>query len=204
MIGDLASNAIRRAEQELRGLIADAAAAGDYGLVSRLSVIARRVAELADEAAGIPDAAALKLVPASSTAEMPGGNLEAKETRRRIQKGTYPRFEKTRDMLVKIGWSKKEHSEYVHKAPKAGLDAVARRVMDLGRGGRMFTTEELLPVNLGGGDGELPGYQAYLSLAWLRDIGVVEQHGREGYSVQGDDLIGAVGKNWESLPAMRR
>lgn len=106
-------------------------------------------------------------------------------------------------MLMKIGWSKKERTEYIHKAPKAGVDAVLRRVMDLGKDGRIFTTEDLLPVKLGSGNDELPGYQAYISLAWLRDIGVIEQHGREGYSVRNNDVIETVTKSWVSLPASR-
>lgn len=107
-------------------------------------------------------------------------------------------------MLVKIGWSKKERGEYVHKAPKAGLLAIARRAEEVGREGRMFTTDELLPVRIGSGEDELPGYQGYLCLAWLREIGLVATHGREGYSVVGDDLSGSVNRIWDTLPASRR
>jgi hypothetical protein len=205
MIGDRVSSTIRKAEQEICGLIAEAATSGEYDVVSRLSGIARRLSELAEEAAHKPLAVGGTPAPPRS-----GMKLRAIATpvvvtaRKTSRKEGYPRFEKSRDVLVKVGWSKKERSEYVHKAPKAGVDAVVRRVVDLGKGARMFTTEDLLPVKLGSGGDELPEYQAYLCLAWLRDIGAVEQHGREGYSVFGEDLVGTVNKAWESLPAAQR
>jgi hypothetical protein len=204
MIGDRVSSTIRKAEQEIRGLIAEAATAGEYDLVARLSSIARRLSEMAEEAAGKTSPVARAALPPTMADEPPPAKPASPAGRRTSRKEGYPRFEKTRDVLVKIGWSKKERSEYVHKAPKAGVDAVARRVMDLGKGSRMFTTDDLLPVKLSGGGDELPGYQAYICLAWLRDIGAVEQHGREGYSVPGDDLIGTVSRTWETLPASRR
>jgi hypothetical protein len=204
MISDRAANTIRKAETELRGLIAEAAAAGEYDLVSRLSGIARRLSELAEEAASRSAPSATAPATPVVADEPPPKKPASPAGRRTSRKDGYPRFEKTRDVLVKIGWSKKERSEYVHKAPKAGVDAVARRVMDLGKGGRMFTTENLLPVKLGSGGDELPGYQAYICLAWLREIRAVEQHGREGYSVLGEDVKGTAEKAWEALPASRR
>lgn len=205
MIGSRASTTIRRSEEDIRGLIAEAATTGEYDLVSRLSGIARRLSELAEEAAGKPSQGGTATIPPGVTVEAPAVAKSAPASARRTsRKQGYPRFEKSRDVLVKVGWSKKERNEYVHKAPKAGVDAVARRVVDLGKGARMFTTEDLLPVKLGSGGDELPGYQAYVCLAWLRDIGAVEQHGREGYSVLCEDLVGTVNKAWESLPASRR
>jgi hypothetical protein len=204
MISDRASSTIRKAEQDIRGLIAEAATGGEYDLVAKLSGIARRLSALAEDAASKPLPVVVAEVPPSAILEPPSARLATYARRRTSRKEGYPRFEKARDVLVKIGWSKKERSEYVHKAPKAGVDAVARRVMDLSRGGRIFTTEDLLPVKLSGAGDELPGYQAYICLAWLREIGAVEQHGREGYSVPGDDLMGTVNRTWETLPASRR
>jgi hypothetical protein len=204
MIGSRASTMIRRAEVDIRGLIAEAANSGDYGNVSRLSGIARRLSELAEEAVGSPSPSGAPMAPSGSVESRPVVKPVPIGARKTSRKEGYPRFERSRDVLVKVGWSKKERSEYVHKAPKAGVDAVARRLVDLGKGARMFTTEELLPVKLGSGGDELPGYQAYICLAWLRDIGAVEQHGREGYSVVSENLVGTVNKEWESLPASRR
>ncbi|GIK19121.1 MAG: hypothetical protein DYG93_00755 [Leptolyngbya sp. PLA2] len=200
-----AFNVIRHAEREIRGQIAEAAAAGAYETVERLSGIARRLAEMTAEATAAPVALPVhSSKTATNTEESPAAKPRAREDRKALRKKQYPRFEKTRDTLIKIGWSKKRRDEYVHKAPKAGIDVVASRVTELGKKGRVFTNEELLPVKMGGGQGELPGYQAYVCLAWLRDIGAVEQHGRVGYSVKGNNVAETVNKSWEALPNSRR
>jgi len=204
MIANQVTITIRNAEQAIRGMIAEAATSGEYDLVSRLSRIAKRLSDLAEEAAADPTPVAN--VPAQPTTPVkPRANPRSvsRATRRTSRKDGYPRFEKSRDVLIKIGWSKKERSEYSHKAPKTGVDAVVRHVMDLSKGGRMFTTEDLLPVKLGSTGDELPGYQAYISLAWLREIGVVQQHGREGYSVRVDNVLETIEFAWESLPVSR-
>ncbi|MBX3372901.1 MAG: hypothetical protein KF817_03640 [Phycisphaeraceae bacterium] len=204
MVVDRAAEMIRRAEREIRGQIAEAAASGAYGLVDRLSSLARRLADLADEAAGTPEPASAAASPASKGGKpRSGAKRVAASGRKPSRMEGYPRFERSRDTLLKIGWSKKSRTEYVHRAQRAGLDAVVLAVTDLGRNGRVFTTEELLPAVQQTGDSDLPEYQAYVCLAWLRAIGVVEQHGREGYSVPDGDPAVAVGRAWEALPKSR-
>jgi hypothetical protein len=202
---DRASSVIRHAEREIRGQIAEAAAAGAYEVVDRLSGIARRLAEMAEEAAPAPvtpdDHPPAK---AHGADELPAAKPVARGNRKASRKQDYPRFERAGDTLVKIGWSKKGREEYVHKAPKTGVDAVTRRVMDVGKDGHVFVTDDLLPVKLNGGRDELPGYQAYVCLAWLRNIGAIQQHGREGYSVRGTNIADTVNKGWEALPVSRR
>ena len=47
---------------------------------------------------------------------------------------------------------------------------------------------------------EIPSYQVYLSLAWLREIRAVAQHGRDGYSVRSpSDLRRLVTESWQLL-----
>jgi hypothetical protein len=59
--------------------------------------------------------------------------------------------------------------------------------------------DKLLPIKDGDG-GEVPGYQAYLCLAWLRATGLVQQHGRQGYTIsKKTDLAAAVEGAWEKL-----
>lgn len=199
-----ASAAIRKAEQDIRGLLASAATAGEYEAVVRLNTIARRLADMAAEVASEPPPPlAAQCVSSAAPEPQPAANGSPPASRKGSRRDDYPRFERSRDLLVKVGWSRKARSEYVHRVPKAGVHAVLRRVLDVGKGGRVFTTDELLPVRLGGDD-ELPGYQAYVCLAWLRTIGAIKQHGREGYSVVGEDVVGPVDNAWESLPLSRR
>jgi hypothetical protein len=48
---------------------------------------------------------------------------------------------------------------------------------------------------------ELPSYQAYLCLAWLVVAGVLEKHGRQGYTVNAaGDLDAVVESAWQQLP----
>ena len=101
------------------------------------------------------------------------------------KKDTYPRFERQGTTLVKVGWSKSDRKPYEHRAPKEAVLAFAMKVAKVGRGGIGFTMEDLLPVANEDG-AEFPSYQAYLALAWLRQIGVVWRKGKDGYVILND------------------
>jgi hypothetical protein len=101
--------------------------------------------------------------------------------RGRSRKNEYPKFLREGQSLVKIGWSKSDKKPYEHRAPKRVLDVLVAALLELGQGGRRFTTDELLPLRDGKDD--IPSYQAYLTLAWLRAEHLVRQHGRQGYSL---------------------
>ena len=65
----------------------------------------------------------------------------------------------------------------------------------------VISMDVVLPLK--GEDGiDVPDYQAYLCLAWLRTIGAVEQRGREGYTMNGAgaDLTTVVKEAWNDLP----
>jgi hypothetical protein len=60
--------------------------------------------------------------------------------------------------------------------------------------------EEVLPLNNPGDGSELPSYQVYLSLAWLRAEDLIVQHGRQGYSLPpGSDLERESERRWGEL-----
>lgn len=117
----------------------------------------------------------------------------------RVRKGDYPRFIREGDTLIKIGWSKSEKAEYEHKSPKKVLDHIVPAISKVGAGGKRFAMDKVLPLKDPEG-GEIPDYQAYLCLAWLRVAGAVVQHGRQGYSVsKGAPLAAAVDSAWLKL-----
>ncbi len=61
--------------------------------------------------------------------------------------------------------------------------------------------EENLPLKDPADGTEIPTYQVYLCLAWLRQAKLVEQHGRQGYSLPSSaHLEGLAGKLFEQLP----
>jgi hypothetical protein len=192
--------ALRECESRLRGLLAEAAAAGDYEAALQLTEWARAVAAL-EIARSSPNAAGQD---SSFTAHHQGDGADRtsasattprkKSTRRRSKKGvlhaqrkrkavaTYPKFARLQNELVKIGWSKKGKKEYQHKAPRQVIDLLLDRVIEVGASGSLFTTEDVFPLH-GNDDSEVPSYQAYLALAWLKRLGLLVQHGRQGYAL---------------------
>jgi hypothetical protein len=75
--------------------------------------------------------------------------------------------------------------------------------MEQGSDGRVFATDQFLPIR----DtelGEIPNYQAYLGISFFKHCGLIDQHGRQGYSIprlaEFKDAIEAV---WKKLPALQ-
>ena len=67
--------------------------------------------------------------------------------------------------------------------------------------GELFVMENVLPAPDVTSGGEVPAYQAYLTLAWLRHAGVVDKKGRDGYVLRVEPLTnGELDKLWDKLP----
>ena len=108
----------------------------------------------------------------------------------------YPRFFRSRDRLVKVGWSRKSGKEYMHRASKISVRAVAAALRD--RGSHEFSVSQLRPVRDGRG-AEVPAYQVSLIVAWLRTLGAVRGAGRH-HAVVPDRLSAAeLEQHWNSL-----
>lgn len=113
----------------------------------------------------------------------------------------YPRFEKDGRRLVKLGWSKKNKKAYEHRVPHETVVGFVHHLSSIVDQGQVFEVEKILPVRDSSGD-EIPAYQIYVTLAWLRESGAVEKKGRDGYVLRDGSLPdGGVDKYWESLPA---
>jgi hypothetical protein len=139
--------------------------------------------------------------PSSSANGAPDRRKAGRRTKSKAKKADYPRFHRERDELVKIGWSKKQKAEYRHKAPKAVVLLVAQALQQKGAGGERFTFEELLPFRDRDTGADVPSYQAYLALAWLRHENLIVQHGRQGYSLAANiNLMDALEERWKLLP----
>jgi hypothetical protein len=105
--------------------------------------------------------------------------------------------------LVKIAWSKASKSEYQHHAPKAVILALLRKMQTANDGETLIAMDDVLPLSLDD-QGDVPAYKVYTSLAWLRSIGAVEQHGRQGYSVPPNlDAQQLIERHWVELPGIR-
>lgn len=105
--------------------------------------------------------------------------------------GSYPRFARQGDKLVKTGWSKRAREEYEHRAPRSAVLAFTEHLGKLVTAGRAFTADEITPVHDAAGQ-ELPSYQVYLGIAWLRAMGVLKKKGRDGYVLTAEELDGSL------------
>jgi hypothetical protein len=107
--------------------------------------------------------------------------------------------------LVKVGWSKKDRSEYEHRAPRIALGKIVDAIGKLATNRSPFSVEEILSlVNSSSARDEIPTYQTYLCIAWLRQRGLLEQHGRQGYSCGSPSSLKQVmDESWDELPLRR-
>jgi plasmid stabilization system protein ParE len=210
-----AGQILRRAEAEVQKLLVSSARSGEYEAVTQLADLAGQLRRLAEQVemgngrgARTADGEANNVV-VSSTAAMPATRSASRDARpagcgtrrgRVKPKCDYPQFYRDRDELVKIGWSKKKKAEYRHKAPWQVVQAVVKAIEATGAIGDKFDFEPLLPIPMESGS-EVPSYQAYLVLAWLRHENLITQHGRQGYSLAPIvGLLDAVEERWRLLP----
>jgi len=187
-----------RADQELSKLATELLTAKDYDGAAAAIEAARYLSAIRNSnqrdaiLTSVPssaDAVPKHVAPANST-----------KTPRRPRKGEYPKFARSDETLIKIGWSKTDSGEYEHKSPKKVLSTLVPALVKVGASGKRFAMEKLLPLKESDGT-EIPDYQSYLCLAWLRALGVVQQHGRQGYTVpKKTDLVAAVDTAWQQLP----
>jgi hypothetical protein len=69
-----------------------------------------------------------------------------------------------------------------------------------GLGGRRFTTDDVFPLHDPSDKADVPTYQAYVTLAWLRSEDLVVPHGRQGYSLPtGAELAAQWQERWNRL-----
>jgi len=216
-----AITALQDAEQRLRELVASGAAAGEYDAIQQITEWARILGTMVREAKqiGLAEVAIGNNAIANTPNGMTGGSSLGKHSdedrqrqkqtgatgARRMQrapaKGQYPKFFRQGDQLVKIGWSRTTKGEYEHKASRRVVDALTAAIAKRSRNGKLFTVENLLPLKDLQDHSEIPSYQAYVALAWLKLGGIVKQHGRRGYSIRNSTRFSeAAVASWQQLP----
>jgi hypothetical protein len=180
------------AELEVRALVEETASKGNYDEALSLVQLARSLYTMAGGLSLALHAPAIDEPPAA------GDTGRSRTAQGRGTRRGYPRFFVRGEDLVKVGWSKSNDGEYEHRSPRATVLSLAHSLEAVA--GKEFSVDEILPQT--GRDGaEIPVYQVYLCLAWLRDIGVVKRHGRQGYSIASNlNIVKAVDKSWQQLP----
>ena len=188
MFQNNAIEVLRHCESELRRLLTAAANVGDYDSVLKLTSWARQLASLAASASD------------NTIAQKGSITVGTTSSTRPVKRMEYPRFGRRGGSLVKVGWSKREKKEYEHKALKRAVDVLISTLIRAGANGRIFKADDILPLADTDDGTEIPAYQVYLILAWLRNLGLIDQHGRQGYSItKPKELSGVVESAWQAL-----
>lgn len=174
MIEEKINKTLEKCERSIRELISTAAQEGDYEGVERATDIAVNLRNLKQQKNGIGNTN----TKASETISKPKSQSSAKSRK----KTDYPYFQVKQDTLIRFGWSKKEKREYSHKIPKSAFDGVIEAISKISkRGKEPYTAESIIELANQHPDQDIPSYQAYVVIGFLKEVGLLEQVGREGY-----------------------
>jgi hypothetical protein len=193
---------LQETEAKLRGLLSTAATSGDYATVVRVAAWARTLSEMVNGMSVEPRSPAAVR---ETTPQRKGGAgitaSNAKQASKYPQKA-YPVFFRQGDQVIRLAWSKREKKEYRHKAPHSALRALAKAMAESGAEGRVFSTDQFLPIHDAAG-GVIPNYQAYVGISLLKQTGLIDQHGRQGYSIaRMAEFKDAIESIWKKLPEL--
>lgn len=169
---------ISSAEAAVLEVLAAAAFQGDYHTIDLARETAERLRHVRKALdTGDPISPEPSPIPRRSR----GTRGERRKSRERGRRN-YPRFEVHGSSLVKIGWSKKKAAEYTQRIPEdvfqrvvAGLQAIAQESSG------PISSESILAGTADLGGDEVPSYQTYAVLRFLRHHDVVRQTGRGEY-----------------------
>jgi hypothetical protein len=196
---DRGSNLLQETETKVRALVSEAAACGDYASVVQLASWARTVSELVNGKSLRVSSA----LPARGSSTQNGAKGPKQISLAKRGQRSYPVFFRQNDHVVRIAWSKREKKEYRHKADPSILKILAKSMAEKGSDGRVFTTEQFLPIR-DAQNSEVPNYQAYVGISLLKQAGLIDQHGRQGYSIPRlADFKDAVEAVWKKLPELQ-
>ena len=194
-----ASHLLQETEAKLRGLVSDAATSGDYTSVVQIASWARTLSELIDRKSAEKSSGAVPVRASHSNGAKGSKQISLSKRGQR----SYPLFFRQGDHLIRIAWSKSEKKEYQHKTAYAILKILAKSMAEKGADGRVFATEQFLPIR-DMQNSEVPNYQAYVGIALFKQAGLIDQHGRQGYSIPRlADFKDAVEAVWKKLPEIQ-
>jgi len=172
---------LSQTEGQLRDIIAEAAKQGDYRGVDAARHIAVSIQEIkgmVNERHSVPTK--------SDRIGMPSNAVQKKRksVSKKSRSAGYPRFRISENVLTKIGWSKRQKSEYTHKVSRSIFDRTLKSMVTLtnGRTGP-FTAEQIINVVNKSEEEFIPSYQVYIVIAFLRSTGCIQQQGRDGYHI---------------------
>ena len=196
-ITERALNALGMAESRLRDLVAEAARAGNRDDARQIDAWANKLARLPLLAMG-----SKRSIPETSRSQdNDHTQAESERSSSPRQDGNYPQFFRIREDLIKVGWSRKRKREYAHRIPRHNVDLVAQALARFTAGGNLASTNDFLPVFSPMDVADVPETQTYTCIGWLKGEGLIEQHGRRGYTVPHPTLLlSHIADRWQELP----
>lgn len=198
----LARATLRETEERLRSFVFEAATSGDYANVVQIASWARIVHELTES---LPEEqkknSAGRRGSSGQLATIKGVGSTHHQSARSSKRNDYPRFFRQGNQLIRIAWSKREKKEYRHKTLYTAVEALATAMASEGADGRVFSTDQFLPIHDPTDGSVVPSYQSYVGLSLLKQAGLIDQHGRQGYSIPRiAEFKAAVKAVWKKLP----
>ncbi|MCI0722275.1 MAG: hypothetical protein L0338_25375 [Acidobacteria bacterium] len=189
-------------EETLRKFIESALARQCYGDVAGIARMADAILRaIREEHVAVTPQLPVAAVAPNNPDSIISAQATPKTSRKpRPAKPEFPRFEVDGDKLVKIGWSKRDKRAYEHRAPRGVVFLTFNALASKVQPNSLFTMEQVLPVTDEAGN-QIPSYQAYLAIAWLRSVGVVQRRGKDGYTLANGLLEPSnVDQLWNSVP----
>lgn len=194
-----AAGLLRETERKLREILSEAAKSGDYPSVLQIASWAQAVTALANGRGARAVRGNGRHVLQKSISAANKRSIQTRNSRRTAAE--YPQFFRNNDQLVRLAWSRGQKKEYIHKAPYAVLKLLAKAMVDRGNDGRVFSTDDFLPLQEKTSGETVPNYQAYVGISLLKQSGLIDQHGRQGYSIPRlPEFENAVETIWGRLP----
>jgi uncharacterized protein YkuJ len=196
---DEANGVLVAAEASLRSLAEQALAARDYADVAHIASIADSLRGLTATPRAVSTAARRTAADAAPSL-VSTSHLDAQSKARSPRRARrYPRFERDGNKLVKVGWSKKQKKEYQHRIDRHAFDGTLEAISLIANKPSVVIAAEQIVERVDRDGTAVPTYQVYLVFAMLREHGLLKRHGREGYTVECEDLRSAAKAVWDGL-----
>jgi hypothetical protein len=195
MLEKQAADVLRHAEAAVAALATEAAGERSYDSAERLLGIARQLAASAQALAAL----ATKSQGANGAAEHRTPLTSAVAVSDGEESDGPLQFERDGDDLIKRGKSKSGEKGYEHKAPRSVIEGLVETIRTSANKKGEFLTGRIFPLQDAAGR-DIPNYQAYLALRWLRQIGLVERVARQRYKMNATiDPVSSIEAAWQAL-----
>lgn len=188
---------LNKTESDIQEMIIEAAQAGDYRSVDMARAAAVNIKNLRTQISNPADKA--------NPMSMKGvSRAKRKAASRKGAKTDYPQFKVTKDTLIRIGWSKKQRREYIHKAPRFVFEQTVKAMTALSQSGAGPFTAEQIIEHIDSMESEtIPSYQIYVVIGLLRRTNCIKQLGRDGYDIP-TELVEKAENKWSELSNRRK